>query len=92
MMFDQYGVRIADEGETPLSHDEILHAIKIGEATDEKDEIDTWKRKVTVRTQWAPLMVPVSMMPRGFRTLASCWWQRPASLSDTEPQADRMTT
>lgn len=91
-MFDDHGIRIADPGETPLSPAEILHAIKIGEATDEKDEIDTWQRKVTVRTEWEPMMVPVSLMPRGFRTLASCWWQRPASLSDTGPQADRMST
>jgi hypothetical protein len=55
MKFDQYGIRIADEGETPLSHSEILHALEIGEAYDEQDEIDKWPQKVIVRKTWEPI-------------------------------------
>lgn len=55
MKFDKFGIRIADEGETPLSHSEILHALEIGEAYDENDEIDKWPRKVIVKKTWEPI-------------------------------------
>ena len=51
-----FGLRQPDIGETPLSVEEVKHAVFIGVAMDDDDELDTWpiKRRVRPAGTWTP--------------------------------------